>query len=281
VCRALVYLAPNHAINSVLKNLAASTFPSEYRRRVAQIQEEEQELHHKLPLFVLNVVLFPGMSLDLHVFEPRYRNLVSHTLASSRCFGIINGSSRVGCMAEINNHVRIPDGRSLLLVRGINRFSVLKRWENAEYGYDVAEVTLVKESNEQSPAGNDGSEEDGLARLAMEIRQIVQQKIPPSSMHTIQQQLGPLPASDPEAISFWIAAYLPVGLERHQALLEMTSTYDRLAKEKELLLQLNDRTFQQRVAPTVAPQRRPTEINFTIIIFFIILILWYTLSLVG
>jgi len=93
-------------------------------------------------------------------------------------------------------------------------------------------------------------------------------------MHTIQQQLGPLPASDPEAISFWIAAYLPVGLERHQALLEMTSTYDRLAKEKELLLQLNDRTFQQRVAPTVAPQRRPTEINFTIIIFFIILILW-------
>jgi hypothetical protein len=49
--------------------------------------------------------------------------------------------------------------------------------------------------------------------VASALRELVQQKLPPSAMQTFQQQLGPLPpASDPQALSFWVAAYLPVSL---------------------------------------------------------------------
>lgn len=278
VCRTVVFLAPNHAVNSVIKNLAANTFPKEYRRRIAQARKEAQELCHNLPLFVLNVVLFPGMSLDLHVFEPRYRNLIAHSLASSRCFGIVNGSAKVGCVVDVNSYLRIPDGRSLLLVKGTSRFSIHKRWESAEHGYEIAEVEILNDEAETSATEADQSVEPSANQVASALRELVQQKLPSSAMQTFQQQLGPLPpASDPQALSFWVAAYLPVSLAEHQELLEMTSVRERLVKEKDLLTNLTARSIQQRRAPTVARPmnaKRGLTMHVLLLIFFIILLIW-------
>ncbi|MFZ0761701.1 MAG: LON peptidase substrate-binding domain-containing protein [Candidatus Sulfotelmatobacter sp.] len=58
-----------------------------------------------IPLFPLDVVLFPGTPLPLHIFEPRYKEMIGESLAQRRHFGVIRsleqGLAKVGCTAEI------------------------------------------------------------------------------------------------------------------------------------------------------------------------------------
>src|ERR1044072_6859828 len=97
----------------------------------------------ELPLFPLNVVLFPGMPLPLHIFEPRYRLLVQRCLDGGhfpveRAFGVTllaEGSEgmantvpvEVGCTAKITHAAPLPDGRFNLQTTGGRRFRVLSR----------------------------------------------------------------------------------------------------------------------------------------------------------
>jgi Lon protease-like protein len=55
--------------------------------------------------------------------------------------------AQVGCVVDVNSYLRIPDGRSLLLVKGTSRFSVRKRWESTEHGYEIAEVRCLASSS--------------------------------------------------------------------------------------------------------------------------------------
>ncbi len=89
----------------------------------------------RLPLFPLPVVLFPGALMPLHVFEPRYRQMMAHCLESDRRFGLVYHDpdrqgpfdlepGRVGCVAEILQFQPLPDGRSLVLTEGVERFRI-------------------------------------------------------------------------------------------------------------------------------------------------------------
>lgn len=89
----------------------------------------------RLPLFPLPVVLFPGAALPLHVFEPRYRRMMGFCLEGDRRFGLIyhdperSGAfgmegDEVGCVAEILQFQPLPDGRSLIMTRGRERFRI-------------------------------------------------------------------------------------------------------------------------------------------------------------
>ena len=83
----------------------------------------------KIPLFPLEVVLFPEAALPLHIFEERYKEMVSVCLAEKTGFGVVcaqrEGLAVVGCTAEI---VRIlekyPDGRMDILCQGAKRFEI-------------------------------------------------------------------------------------------------------------------------------------------------------------
>lgn len=83
----------------------------------------------KLPLFPLNTVLFPGMALRLHIFEPRYRLMVADCLANGGLFGVVLIRSgrevgepavphSVGTTAHISGAERLPDGRLNIEVFG-------------------------------------------------------------------------------------------------------------------------------------------------------------------
>lgn len=96
----------------------------------------EPESLRRLPLFPLPVVLFPGAFMPLHIFEPRYRDMVRDALAADRRFGLIyhdwdrtgpflSEEGRVGCVAEIREHEGLPDGRSNLVVQGLERFRIV------------------------------------------------------------------------------------------------------------------------------------------------------------
>jgi ATP-dependent Lon protease len=85
----------------------------------------------RIPLFPLNVVLFPGEQLPLHIFEPRYRRMVRECLEAKSPFGMLlalpNGIVRVGCSAEIVDVIkRYEDGRMDILTVGREPFRVLE-----------------------------------------------------------------------------------------------------------------------------------------------------------
>jgi Lon protease-like protein len=89
----------------------------------------------RLPLFVLPTVLFPGAPLPLHVFEPRYRQMAARCIETDSMFGVLYHDSdtgpfelhedAIGCTAEILDFRPLPDGRSLMATRGIERFRVM------------------------------------------------------------------------------------------------------------------------------------------------------------
>src|SRR5262249_9899582 len=100
-----------------------------------------------LPLFPLpNVVLFPNVFLPLHIFEPRYRAMVSDALASDRMIGMVLLKPRweseyegrppvypTGCSGVITHVDRLPDGRYNLVLRGVERFRIVEEEAGGSY----------------------------------------------------------------------------------------------------------------------------------------------------
>jgi len=107
----------------------------------------------RLPLFPLpGVVFFPETTLPLHVFEPRYREMLKDALEGERILGIQllvpggspDGAGRpeiypVGCAGEVVEHEALPDGRSNILLRGLFRYRI-EGEVPAGKPYRVAEV---------------------------------------------------------------------------------------------------------------------------------------------
>src|SRR6188508_1465181 len=91
-----------------------------------------------LPLFPLTTVLFPGTPLPLHIFEPRYRQMLADCLIGDRRFGLVQPGAdteapergAVGCVAEIRANEQLPDGRSHIVVVGGARFVVQRLLED-------------------------------------------------------------------------------------------------------------------------------------------------------
>jgi len=166
-----------------------------------------------LPLFPLDVVLFPGTPLPLHVFEPRYNELISECLEQKKTFGIVRaeeeGLADVGCTAEIVAVTKTyPDGRMDIVTEGRERFEVLEVDE--QRSYLRGDVVYF-----QDDAENPSSQQ---IEHAIELhREIL-------TMGGAQQSL---PASE-DKISFYLAGSLPLDLDFKQALLEMRSEAERI-----------------------------------------------------
>src|SRR5947209_10191385 len=109
-----------------------------------------------LPLFPLpNVVLFPNVFLPLHIFEPRYREMVADALASDRMIGMVllrPGWERtshdphamppvypIGCSGVMTHVERIADGRYNIVLRGVERFRIEREDHARSYRRAVVE----------------------------------------------------------------------------------------------------------------------------------------------
>jgi len=114
----------------------------------------------RLRLFLLNTVLFPRMELPLHVFEERYKRLVTQCLADDAPFGVLlieEGNEvgdpdaqgyRVGCSTRIENAAPVEGGRLMILTRGERRYRVLEihhdqPYRTATVEYPVDEISDV------------------------------------------------------------------------------------------------------------------------------------------
>src|SRR6266851_9190223 len=93
----------------------------------------------RIALFPLNVVLLPGATLPLHIFEPRYRQMVRRSVDKKSEFGVLlalpKGIVRVGCTAEITEVVkRYNDGRMDIITVGRSPFRITELVNSDEYG---------------------------------------------------------------------------------------------------------------------------------------------------
>jgi Lon protease-like protein len=191
-----------------------------------------------LPIFPLQVVLFPGVPQPLHVFEPQYRQMLADCLEGDRRFGIsfvstdTSGGSgpqegSIGCTAAIEQVWPLPDGRSNLLAMGEQRFE-LREYLETDRLYRVALVEPF----------DDDAWEDGDADLPG-LADAVQ-----GEFHRFTRTLSaltdkPLHAEElPDeaaALSFHVAAALDIDLSTKQELLESRSPRDRLERLASLL----------------------------------------------
>jgi uncharacterized protein len=89
----------------------------------------------RFSLFPLTgAILFPGMQLPLHIFEPRYRDLVGDSLARDRMIGMVQPKGQgnhpdlftVGCLGRIGDVEAMDDGRYNIILEGVQRFTILK-----------------------------------------------------------------------------------------------------------------------------------------------------------
>jgi Lon protease-like protein len=110
-----------------------------------------------LPLFPLQVVVFPRTQLPLHIFEDRYKEMVGEAIRDKSEFGIVltkeDGILNAGCTVVVDKIVKShPDGRMDILTHGIRRFEIVML--NQEKSYLRGEVAYF-DDDEPGPADND------------------------------------------------------------------------------------------------------------------------------
>lgn len=182
-----------------------------------------------LPMFPLQTVLFPGVALPLHVFEPRYRALTRHCLDGDSRFGVVliergsevgGGDVRmsVGTSARIVEAAELPDGRWVLMVVGVERIEV-SRWLPDD-PYPQAEVTVLADASAGPEADDERAVVERLLRRALALKAELGE---PAAAATVE--LDP----DPTVASYQAAALAPLGALDCQRLLEQDGPDQRLA----------------------------------------------------
>lgn len=188
----------------------------------------------ELPLFPLNAVLFPGMVLPLHIFEPRYRLMVKQCLEEEKPFGVVLvqpesvlGEERpyqVGTTARIMAAERLDDGRYNLLTEGGKRFRILE--EHREQPYLSA---LVEEFCD-TPTALEAAE--ALYRKASALFQrYIRVMLAVAGKEQLRLELP----DEAEGLSYLIGYCLDLSDAEKQHLLELTSTPERLRLEIDIL----------------------------------------------
>src|SRR6185503_13404937 len=113
-----------------------------------------------LPLFPLQVVLLPGSSLPLHIFEDRYKEMIGEVLRDKLEFGVVlaneKGIVNTGCSATVDRLLRqYPDGRLDILTRGQRRFEILLLNEERSFLRGAVEFFDDDEPDPSQPLGAD------------------------------------------------------------------------------------------------------------------------------
>ncbi len=167
-----------------------------------------------LPLFPLDVVLLPGAPLPLHIFEPRYKEMIGECRANDAPFGVVRalqqGIAEIGCTAEIISVTKeYPDGKLDLVAEGRKRFEVLEL--NRERSFLQAEILpMPDESSSSAP-------EDRARAIQVHLEIL-----------SLAGAVQDLSATDQNALSFYLAGSLPLDLDFKQQLLGMRSESERI-----------------------------------------------------
>ena len=216
----------------------------------------------RLRLFPLNTVLFPGAALNLHIFEPRYKQMVSECLEGGEAFGVClirDGDEagdpdvmpyEVGTTAEIGDVTQLDNGRYYISTVGKRRFRVER--VVAREPFLVVEVAYLPEDKVEDTRTIEG--------LVGEIRDVFNDYL------RLLVEFSGMKADiefpdDPVDASFLIGDALQVADSMKQRLLELSSTEQRLTVElgflRRLLPQLRSLLERKRESPQMQANAAP------------------------
>ena len=171
----------------------------------------------RIPLFPLELVLFPGTPLPLHIFEPRYKLMVKRCLEKRAVFGVIltrsDGIAPVGCTAEIAQIVkRYEDGRMDVLTVGQNVYRLLEVFDEQPY----LEGAVEHLEDVPGPGSTETQQQQQLVTLYEQC-------------HTVIYGRAPQPPETRSGVSlaYQITCELPLDLDYKQELLEMRAESER------------------------------------------------------
>ncbi len=170
-----------------------------------------------IPLFPLQVVVFPRTNLPLHIFEERYKEMVGDAIRENSEFGMVlakdEGIVNAGCTVRVEQVLnKYADGRMDILTRGQRRFEIVSL--NEDKDYLQGEVTFF--------------EDDDLAPVPPELREQVLRQYQDLSRLTTGRGHGEPNLSDPQ-VSFQVAQYVN-DLDFLNTLLRRRSETDRLKR---------------------------------------------------
>jgi Lon protease-like protein len=182
----------------------------------------------ELPIFPLPLVLFPGASQLLHIFEPRYREMLADCMKGTERFGVSWAETEgkqdpspeigtVGCIAHVRATTPLPDGRSNILTVGEERYT-LRAYVPSTKPYRVAEVETFEEER-ADPADRELADRvgQGFHRFTAVLNAL-----------NDSATTAPERSEDPTELSFQVSAALQLEPKLKQELLALTSTHQRL-----------------------------------------------------
>lgn len=188
-------------------------------------------------MFPLGTVLLPGMVLPLHVFEPRYRQMLTDVLEDGRRFGVVlierghevggdDSRTSVGTMAEIVRAEEFDDGRWVVIAVGTDRIRVERWLEDAPY--PRAEISLWPDDDENVDASLLSEVGDRLERV-LALSSELGEDVPDLDFDTT-----------PLTASFQAVILSPLGPQDTQDLLAQPDGRERLTRLADMLDERED-----------------------------------------
>lgn len=205
---------------------------------MSEASEKVAGIRH-LPLFPLPLVLLPNELLPLHIFEPRYRQMLKDIGLEENMFGVTYFNPEntladkppidtIGCVAEVREMQNLPDGRSNLLSIGVIRYRLIDYVETGD-PYFVGDVEFFED---------DAEDETVLEPLAGEVFALFGRVA--KAAHKLSGEHGKLPdipQAEPQALSFLVTAAFNLDPELKYKMIETRSTIERLERLREILRQ--------------------------------------------
>ncbi len=204
----------------------------------------------ELPLFPLNVVLFPGQTLPLHIFEPRYRAMIQRCIEEDAPFGVLlaqdddDGPHTIGTAARITQVERLADGRMNILTVGTERFE-LRNVRLSDEQYLIGDVVAYPFKNDQQPPERLQSHVAALLRQYLKLL---------GEFSGVEFKMRQFP-EDATALAVFAAIAMQLPLEDKQELLSTERVADMLSLEAEIL---EDELFTLTIMSAAV---RPPEID--------------------
>jgi len=176
----------------------------------------------KIPLFPLDVVLFPGAALPLHIFEERYKEMVAGCVEREQPFGVVRaqveGLAVIGCTARIVKVLQeYPDGRLDILCEGAERFEI-ELLDNSR-AYLQAEVDGFHDEGDMSTR----AERELCTALHFEVMELI-------GAHDNERVPLHFALDLDKPVSFLLGGTLPADLNFKQELLNTRSDGERTRK---------------------------------------------------
>jgi len=200
--------------------------------------KKKKDLPNKIPVFPLsNFIIFPGTTVPLNIFEPRYIEMIDDSMKDSRMIGMVQPKKKlnnsvpelhdVGCVGRITSFNETENGRYLVILNGLSRFKVLEEIKNNKL-YRECKVSFNDFENDFKLNKKEEIKFTDLKIILKKIKKLFKQKGYIINWKDLEKQ-----SLDQTINTLSMAS--PFSLEEKQILLETKNLYLRKSKLEEIL----------------------------------------------